>query len=92
MIAEQIRKLDGEVDGTMKTFLEQTRLTEKPGRGLDEQAMIKNLLADHESIMAILNDDIQFMMDNADEGTADMLIETLRSHQKMAWMLRSMVQ
>lgn len=92
LIAEQIRKLEGKAIGTMAAFLDRSRLSEKAGQNLDEQAMIKNLLADHEAIMETLEDDIEFASDNADEGTVDMLVQTLREHQEMAWMLRSMVQ
>jgi starvation-inducible DNA-binding protein len=92
VVAEQVRKLEGKAIGTLQAFLDNTRLNEKPGQSLDEQGMIKNLLADHEALMGWLDDEIAFSSENADEGTTDMLIQTLREHQKMAWMLRSMVQ
>jgi starvation-inducible DNA-binding protein len=92
LIAEQVRKLEGKAIGTMQAFLDAARLSEQPGQALDEQAMIKNLLADHESLMETLEDDIEFATENADQGTVDMLVQTLREHQEMAWMLRSMVQ
>ena len=92
VIAEQVRKLEGKAMGTMEAFLNETRLSEKAGQELDEQAMIKNLLADHEAIMETLEDDIEFAGEDADEGTVDMLVQTLREHQEMAWMLRSLVQ
>lgn len=92
LIAEQVRKLEGKAIGSMQQFLDQTRLNEQPGQELGEQAMIKNLLSDHESIMETLEEEIEFAGENADEGTVDMLVQTLREHQEMAWMLRSMVQ
>jgi starvation-inducible DNA-binding protein len=92
VVAEQVRKLEGKAIGTLQAFLDNTRLTEKPGQSLDEQAMIKNLLADHEALMETVAEDIEYSSENADEGTTDMLIQTLREHQSMAWKLRSMVQ
>jgi starvation-inducible DNA-binding protein len=48
-------------------------------------------LDDHEHIISSLRDDIAACMEKFnDEGTADLLIGTMRSHEKMAWMLRSM--
>ncbi|MFZ0547395.1 MAG: DNA starvation/stationary phase protection protein [Candidatus Promineifilaceae bacterium] len=90
IIAEQVRKLEGKANGTMHAFLGGTQLSEEPGHDLAEQAMIGNLLADHEAMMARLEGDIEFANENADEGTVDMLVQTLREHQEMAWMLRSL--
>jgi starvation-inducible DNA-binding protein len=53
--------------------------------------MIANLLDDHEHIISSLRDDITASAEEFnDEGTADLLIGTMRSHEEMAWMLRSM--
>ena len=90
-IAERIRMLGGTTIGTMAEFAEQTRLSETPGSVPAEQDMIANLLDDHEHVISSLRDDIEAAAEEYnDEGTADLLTGTMRSHEEIAWMLRSM--
>jgi starvation-inducible DNA-binding protein len=90
-IAERNRMLGGMSIGTMAEFLQETRLSETPGTIPSANDMIANLLDDHEHIISSLRDEIAACMEKFnDEGTADLLIGTMRSHEKMAWMLRSM--
>ena len=90
-IAERNRMLGGMSSGTMAEFLQESRLSETPGTIPSANDMIANLLDDHEHIISSLRDDIAACMEKFnDEGTADLLIGTMRSHEKMAWMLRSM--
>ncbi len=92
-IAERSRMLGGTAIGTMAEFLEASRLTETPGTVPAAPDMIANLLDDHEHIISSLRDDIDACMEKyEDEGTADLLVGTMRSHEEMAWMLRSMAQ
>jgi starvation-inducible DNA-binding protein len=77
--------------GTMAEFLEESRLSETAGTIPTASDIIANLLDDHEYIISSLRDDIAACTEKFnDEGTADLLIGTMRSHEKMAWMLRSM--
>lgn len=87
-IAEQIRALDAKAPGTMKEFLELTRLKEASGREKGS-AMVKALHKDHQSMVKSLNEMIVNAQEEGDEGTADLMIERLRVHQKTAWMLKS---
>ncbi len=89
-IAERIRSLGGQTVGTLVEFAENTRLKEDPGSYPDAQTMIANLLEAHESAIRTLREDV----DAADEkyhdmGTNDFLIDMMRRHEKMAWMLRA---
>lgn len=86
-IAERIRTLGGHPPSTLKEFLELAKLKEHPGTYPDAKTMIKNLLEDHEFIIK----EIRSVVDKADIGTADLLTEILRSHEKTAWMLRSLL-
>ncbi|MCA9917529.1 MAG: DNA starvation/stationary phase protection protein [Anaerolineales bacterium] len=91
-VAERTRKLGGTAIGTMAEFLEQSRLSETPGTIPEAKDMIANLLDDHEHIVTTLRDDITACSEEyGDEGTTDLLIGTMRSHEKMAWMLRSLL-
>jgi starvation-inducible DNA-binding protein len=90
-VAERNRMLGGMSIGTMAEFLEESRLSETAGTIPSANDMIANLLDDHEHIISSLRDDIEACSEEFnDEGTADLLIGTMRSHEKMAWMLRSM--
>ncbi len=91
-VAERSRMLGGTAVGTMAEFLEQTRLSETPGASPSAPDMLTNLLDDHEQIITALRDDIKACTEEFnDEGTADLLIGTMRAHEKMAWMLRAMI-
>lgn len=86
-IAEQIRMLGARAPGTLHEFEQIGRL--KEGKAKTQQSMIKELVADHESMIAQSRDLVDFCSESGDEGTADLIVERLRSHDKAAWLLRS---
>lgn len=91
-IAERARMLGGYPIGTMTEFMERTRLAENPGHVPSAQTMLTNLLDDHEHIITTLRNDIEACAEELnDEGTADLLVGVMRSHEEMAWMLRSLL-
>lgn len=88
-IAERVSKLGGIAIGTTEEFSKRSSLKEKPGKNPANPEMIKELLADHETIIRALRKGI----DDADEkyddaGTADFLTTLMESHETMAWTLR----
>jgi starvation-inducible DNA-binding protein len=88
-IAERINKLGGKTIGTMKEFLELTRLKESPGKYPSRKEMIKELLDDHEGIIVQLRKDIDECTDALkDAGTADFLTGLMEDHETNAWKLR----
>jgi starvation-inducible DNA-binding protein len=88
-VAERIRQFGVFSPGTLKEFLELTRLSEQPGVYPDAHTMVANLVADHEATIRNLRNDIEKIDDENDEvGTEDLLTGILQQHQKMAWMLR----
>lgn len=92
-VAERVRSLDGVAAGTMAEFLNLARLKEDSIRVTDAKSMIRNLLEDHETMVRQLRGDIGKVNDNlADIGTADFLTSLMENHEKMAWMLRSMLE
>jgi starvation-inducible DNA-binding protein len=89
-VAERIRKLDHYAPATLKSFLELTHLTEKIGDKNNSLAYIKELLADHESIIEFLRGSIDpFANKYHDLGTSDYITGLMETHEKMAWMLRA---
>ncbi len=92
-VAERIRMLGGYAIGTMAEFSERSNLSENPGNVPSAPDMIGNLLDDHEQIISRVRSDIETFADEyKDEGSADLLVGIMRSHEEMAWMLRSMTE
>ncbi len=88
-IAERINKLGTPTIGTMQEFLQITSLKETPGQYPNQKDMLKELLADHETVIIALRQHI----DDADEkmgdaGTADFLTGLMQDHETIAWTLR----
>lgn len=91
-VAERSRQIGAPAIGTLEEFSEFTTLTEEPGVYPNDRTMISNLLADHETIIRHLRQDLR----DADEkyndmGTSDFLTGLMEKHEKHAWMLRAMV-
>jgi starvation-inducible DNA-binding protein len=88
-IAERVRILGGVAFGSLRGFLDHTRLEEQPGEVPD----ILRLLADHEAMIRLLRQDVKRCGDEfEDEGSRDLLVSALRAHEKIAWMLRSSIE
>jgi starvation-inducible DNA-binding protein len=88
-IAERVRILGGVAFGSLRGFLEHTRLEEQPGETPD----ILRLLADHETFIRFLREDAKRCADEfEDEGSRDLLVSDLRAHEKIAWVLRSSIE
>ncbi len=88
-VAERVRTLGGVAAGNLKNIAISTRLAEakdEPGA----MKMVLALLNDHETIIRAVREDIGKVQDTyKDAGTADFLTGILKSHEKMAWMLRA---
>jgi len=89
-VAERIRTLCHFPPASLKEFLELTHLTEQ-SRGSNKSAdFIKELLADHESILIHLRENIDGYANRLhDAGTSDYITGLMETHEKMAWMLRA---
>jgi len=91
-VAERIRKIGHYAIGSMAQFLEETRLLEHADDSTDALAMVQNLLDDHEAIIRILRKDVPAFEDKQkDAGTSDFVNGLMERHERMAWMLRSML-
>lgn len=93
-LAEQSLKLGGHASGTLKSFLEQSRLKEDHEPAIpDTRDMVQNLLNDHESIMNNLYKEIKVLDEEYDDAvTSNKLQDISDQHHKMAWMLRMILQ
>lgn len=89
-VAERARSLGGRAIATLSEFQKLSRLKEQPGQYPSADDMIRNLHADHETIIRQLRTDLADAQDKyGDAGTADFLTGLMETHEKMAWMLRS---
>jgi starvation-inducible DNA-binding protein len=88
-IAERARILGGSAIASFKEFLALTNLDEQSENIPD----ILHLLADHETIIRLLREDIRKCSDEyEDEGSVELLVGVMSLHEKMAWMLRSYIE
>jgi len=89
-VAERIRKLGHYAPATLKQYLELTHLTEDDRGKNDATTYIKALLADHESILIHLRENINnYATALKDAGTSDYITGLMETHETMAWMLRA---
>lgn len=88
-VAERIRALGHYAEGRLKDLLKLTDLVE-PDYTSNQKEQLQNLLNDHETLIRFLRNLItEFGEVNKDLGTADFVTGLMRSHEKMAWMIRS---
>lgn len=88
--AERVRALGHFALGSMKSFLNITRLSEQNDDFTDQDHILQTLLEDHESIIRALRRDIIIASEQfKDLGNADFMTGIMERHEKIAWMLRS---
>lgn len=91
-IAERARAIGEPAFGSMTEFMKHTRLKEEPGKIPDALSMIKQLLADHETIIRQMREDLETCAELDDMGTNNFLTDIMERHEKIAWMLRATAQ
>ncbi len=92
-VAERIRSIGHYAPATLNSYLGLTHLTEQNIHENDSQSFIKELLADHESVIIILRKHIKpFAKKFHDLGTSDFVTGLMETHEKMAWLLRSQLK
>jgi len=90
VIAERIRALGVFAPGSFSCY--QDLSTVKESRDVPSASeMVKQLVADHETLVRTARSVFPKVDEVNDEPTADLLTERMRTHEKTAWMLRSMV-
>lgn len=88
-IAERIRTIGHFAEGRLKELIKLASL-EEPEAPTSQEEQIKNLEADHETIILRLRKLIKdFDEKYKDIGSSDFVTGLLKDHEKMAWMLRS---
>ncbi|MGM0578386.1 MAG: Dps family protein [Myxococcota bacterium] len=90
-IAERIRALGGVAPGTYEEFGRLTSIEEHDGR-MPAKQMIMDAVHGHETCVRTARKMLPTVEGAKDEATLDLLTERLASHEKTAWMLRSLVE
>lgn len=89
-LAERIRALGHFAVATLKDFLNLTHLSEQIRSENSSTGFIRELLADHETIVLHMRNNIDRMANEwHDAGTSDFITGMMEKHEKMAWMLRA---
>jgi starvation-inducible DNA-binding protein len=89
-VAERVRALGHYAPATLKSFLQLTHLSEYSERENTSTGFLTELLADHDSIITFLRENIEpFANEYRDAGTSDFITGLMEQHEKMAWMLRA---
>lgn len=90
LIAERIRALGFPAPGTYKQFAELSAIKEDSGvpKATD---MIKKLVAGHETVARTAREVFKIAEEVSDQPTCDLLTQRMQTHEKTAWMLRSLL-
>lgn len=89
-VAERIRTLGFPAPGTYKEYSQLTSIEEAEGVPTAEE-MIKELVAGQEAVVRTARSVFPLADAANDEPTADLLTQRMQTHEKTAWMLRSLL-
>ena len=90
-IAERIRALGYPAPGSYKSFSKLSSIQESE-ESLSANQMIQELLEGQETLIRTLRDLIALADSVRDESTADLATTRMKQHEKVAWMLRSLLE
>jgi len=88
ILAERIRALGGGAPGSFAEFTAHATVKDNE-RTADPMEMVRNLMADHETIARLTRPLVDVADEADDPATADLLTARLAAHEFHAWMLRS---
>jgi starvation-inducible DNA-binding protein len=89
-IAERIRSLGERAPGSYAEFGKLTSIEEATGTS-DAKSMIKQLVEGNEAVVKTARGIFDTADSAGDEATTDLLTQRLQTHEKAAWMLRSLL-
>jgi len=89
-IAERVRKIGHFACGSMNEFLATASLKEHTTTSAVSEAMISELVSDHETLIRNMRTAIDDFADKYDDaGSSDFITGIMKEHEEMAWMLRA---
>lgn len=93
-IAERIRALGFNAPGSYREFAALTSIAEEPGLSdsADWREMVRQLVEGNEAVCRTARRVLEQADDADDAPSEDLLTQRLQTHEKYAWMLRSLLQ
>ena len=91
-MAERVRALGVYAPASGKVFSELSSLESAESEPPAAPQMVKNLLSDHETLIRRAREALDTAGEANDAATEDLLTVRIQTHEKTAWMLRSMTQ
>ncbi len=89
-IAERIRALGVKAPGSYSEFAKIASVEEAKG-GESAEEMLRQLVLGQEAVVRTAREIFPVVDKSHDEPTADLLTQRMQTHEKNAWMLRSML-
>ncbi len=93
-IAERIRALGYNAPGSYREFVGLTSIPEEAGLtdSADWREMVRQLVVGNEAVCRTARKVLKVADDAGDDPSVDLLTQRLQTHEKYAWMLRSLLQ
>ena len=93
-VAERIRALGYNAPGSYAEFIELSSIKEEPGldKAPEWREMVRQLVEGNEAVCRSARRALEVADDGDDDPTEDLLTQRLQTHEKYAWMLRSLLQ
>jgi len=93
-IAERIRALGFNAPGSYREFVALSSIAEEPGltNSADWHEMVRQLVVGNEAVCRTARKVLDIADDADDAPTEDLMTQRLQTHEKYAWMLRSLLQ
>lgn len=93
-VAERIRALGFNAPGSYREFVALTSIKEEPGLtdSADWREMVRQLVVGNEAVCRTGRRTLEIADTASDDPTADLMTQRLQTHEKYAWMLRSLLQ
>lgn len=93
-IAERSRALGFNAPGSYAEFMRLSTIPEEPGLtdAADWREMVRQLVVGNEALCRTARKALKTADDAGDDPTVDLLTQRLHTHEKYAWMLRSLLQ
>jgi starvation-inducible DNA-binding protein len=93
-IAERIRALGFNAPGSYAEFISLSSIKEEPGLrdAADWREMVRQLTVGNEAVCRTARKVLKTADEAGDDPSVDLLTQRLQTHEKYAWMLRSLLQ
>jgi starvation-inducible DNA-binding protein len=93
-VAERIRALGFNAPGSYREFVALTSIPEEAGLSdsADWKEMVRQLVVGNEAVCRTARATLKTADNGSDDPTVDLMTQRLNTHEKYAWMLRSLLQ